>query len=119
MRLRTDPREEIERETFRREVAEPIADHLLRHRLPDQIVVIVLTKGVPLKIRGTGGPRGTQASVCSELAPLYRELIQGVRPSESSVQNPYFDPIAPVPFRRADHDIYLVTRLDGYTWLQR
>jgi uncharacterized protein (TIGR03790 family) len=32
------------------------------------------------------------------------------------VQNPYFDPSATAPFSRADHDIYLVTRLDGYTW---
>jgi uncharacterized protein (TIGR03790 family) len=115
-RIRTDPREEIDRETFRREVAEPIAAHLLRHRLPDQILVIVLTKGVPLKVRGTGGPRGTQASVDSELALLYRELIQGPVPPEGPVPNPYFRPQAPAPFSRADHDIYLVTRLDGYTW---
>jgi hypothetical protein len=73
--IRTDPREEIDRETFRPEVVQPIAAHLLQHRLPDQILVIVLTKGVPLKIRGTGGPRGTQAAVDSELALLYRELI--------------------------------------------
>jgi len=116
VRIRTDPREEIERETFRREVAQPIADHLLRHRLLDQVLVIVLTKGVPLKIRGTNGPRGTQASVDSELALLYRELIRGVGSSEGPVRNPYFDPIAAAPFTRADHDIYLVTRLDGYTW---
>jgi uncharacterized protein (TIGR03790 family) len=88
----------------------------LRHRLPDQVLVIVLTKGVPLKIRGTGGLRGTQASVDSELALLYRELIQGVGPSEGPVRNPYFHPNDPAPFTRADHDIYLVTRLDGYTW---
>src|SRR6267378_4631992 len=75
-RIRTEPVEEIDRETFRREVAQPIADHLLRHRLPDQILVIVLTKGVPLKVRGTGGGGGTQASVDSELALLYRELVQ-------------------------------------------
>src|SRR5712692_7904323 len=93
-RIRTDPREEIDRDTFRRELAQPIAAHLLEHRLTDQILVVVLTKGVPLKIRGTGGPRGTQASVDSELALLYRELIQGVGPSEGPVRNPYFDPIA-------------------------
>ena len=115
-RIQTDPREEIDRETFRREIALPIATHLLQHRLPDQILVIVLTKGVPLKIRGTGGPRGTQASVDSELTLLYRELIQGPAPLEGPVRNPYFDPRVAEPFTRADHDIYLVTRLDGYTW---
>lgn len=116
VRIRTGPREEIDRETFRREVAQPIAAHLLQHRLPDQILVIVLTKGVPLKIRGTGGPRGTQASVDSELALLYRELIRGPAPPEGPVQNPYFHPNATAPFSRAEYDIYLVTRLDGYTW---
>jgi uncharacterized protein (TIGR03790 family) len=115
-RIRTDPAEEIDRETFRREIAQPIAAHLLQHRLPDQILVIVLTKGVPLKIRGTGGPRGTQASVDSELALLYRELTQGSAPPEGPVRNPYFRPRAAAPFSRAEQDIYLVTRLDGYTW---
>jgi uncharacterized protein (TIGR03790 family) len=104
VRIRTDPREEIEREPFRREVVQPIADHLIRHRLPDQILVIVLTKGVPLKIRGTGGPRGTQASVDSELTPLYRELIQGSAPSEGPMRNPYFDPNAATSFTRAAPD---------------
>src|SRR5438034_10342639 len=51
VRLRTEPREEIDREAFRREIAQPIAEHLLRHRLPDQVLAIVLTKGVPLKVR--------------------------------------------------------------------
>ncbi len=76
----------------------------------------MLTKGVPLKIRGTAGPRATQASVDSELALLYRELIQGPVPPEGPMPNPYFRPSATAPFSRADHDIYLVTRLDGYTW---
>jgi uncharacterized protein (TIGR03790 family) len=115
-RIWADPREEIDRDTFRREIAHPIAAHLRRHRLLDQVLVIVLTKGVPLKIRGSAGPRGTQASVDSELTLLYRELIQGPVPPEGPVPNPYFHPSAAAPFSRADHDIYLVTRLDGYTW---
>jgi uncharacterized protein (TIGR03790 family) len=115
-RIRTNPSEEIDRETFRREVAQPIAAHLLQHRLPDQILAIVLTKGVPLKIRGTGGLRGTRASVDSELALLYREMIQGPVPPEGPVPNPYFHASDIVAFSRIDHDIFLVTRLDGYTW---
>jgi uncharacterized protein (TIGR03790 family) len=116
VRIRTEPFEEIDRETFRREVAQPIADHLLRYHLPDQVLVIVLTKGVPLKVRGTGSGTGTQASVDSELTLLYRELVQGLGPLEGAIRNPCFTPGAPVAFTRADHDIYLVTRLDGYTW---
>lgn len=55
-RIQTDPHEEIDRATFKREIEQPIGAHLVGHRLQDQIVVIVLTKGVPLKIRGTGAP---------------------------------------------------------------
>jgi uncharacterized protein (TIGR03790 family) len=116
IRIRTDPREEIDRDTFRREIVQPVAAHLLEHRLPDQILAIVLTKGVPLKIRGTGGPNGTQASVDSDLALLYREMVEQPTAPENGIRNPYFQPGKPVPFSRADHDIYLVTRLDGYTW---
>jgi uncharacterized protein (TIGR03790 family) len=116
VRIRTVPEEEIDRTTFREEIAQPIAAHLLQHRLADQILVIVLTKGVPLKVRGTGGPGGTQASVDSELTLLYRELVQGPAPPEGPVPNSYFRPAGPTPFSRTDHDIYLVTRLDGYTW---
>lgn len=116
VRIDTDPREEVEREPFIREIEQPIAAHLLRHQLADRILVIVLTKGVPLKIRGTAGRDGTQASVDSELTLLYRRLVRRPVPLEGRVANPYFRPGAPAPFTRADHDIYLVTRLDGYAW---
>jgi len=116
IRIRTDPREEIDRDTFQREIEQPIAAYLLRHQLQDQILAIVLTKGVPLKIRGSGGLKGTRASVDSELALLYRALVQGPPPPEGRIANPYFRPGTPVPFSRAGYDIYLVTRLDGYTW---
>src|ERR1041384_4997885 len=43
VRLKTAPDEEIERDTFRREIAQPIAAHLLQHHLPDQVLVIALT----------------------------------------------------------------------------
>lgn len=116
IRIRTDSREEIDRKTFQRAIEQPIAAHLLRHRLQDQVLVIVLTKGVPLKIRGSGGFKGMQASVDSELALLYRALVQGPLPPEGRIANPYFHPEKPVPFNRVDYDTYLVTRLDGYTW---
>jgi uncharacterized protein (TIGR03790 family) len=115
-RIRTVATEEIDRTTFRQEIEQPLASYLVRQRLADHILVLVLTKGVPLKIRGTGGPKGTEASVDSELTLLYRNLVQGPVPPEGHVPNPYFRPDSPVPFGRADSDIYLVTRLDGYTW---
>src|SRR5262249_878352 len=115
VRIHTEPVEEIERSTFGAEIAQPIAAHLLNHRLQDRILAIVLTKGVPLKIRGTEGRQGTQASVDSELTLLYRVLVQGAADAEGRVANPYFRPGLPAPFTRATSDIYLVTRLDGYT----
>jgi len=114
VRIHTEPTEEIERSTFTAEIAQPIAAHLLNQRLQDRILAIVLTKGVPLKIRGSGGLQGTQASVDSELTLLYRILLQGPVSAEGRVANPYFKPGQPVPFTRAANDIYLVTRLDGY-----
>src|SRR5436190_653411 len=115
VRIHTEATEEIDRSTFGAEIAQPIAAHLLNHRLQDRILVIVLTKGVPLKIRGTEGRQGTQASVDSELTLLYRVLVQGAADAEGRVANPYFRPGLPAPFTRATSDIYLVTRLDGYT----
>ena len=114
-RIQTDPREEVDRATFTTEIEWPIAAHLKSHRLQDRILVIVLTKGVPLKIRGSSGPDGTQASVDSELTLLYRALVQGPLRPAGRVANPYFrgEPLA--PFLRAAYDIYLVTRLDGYS----
>src|SRR5262245_27968578 len=92
VRIHTEPVEEIERSTFGAEIAQPIAAHLLNHRLQDRILAIVLTKGVPLKIRGTEGRQGTQASVDSELTLLYRVLVQGAADAEGRVANPYFRP---------------------------
>jgi uncharacterized protein (TIGR03790 family) len=116
VRISTEPEEEIDRDTFKRELEGPIAAHLLRHRLVDQILGFVLTKGVPLKIRGTEGRAGTRASVDSELTLLYRELVQGPIAPAGPVRNPYFRPGTSTPFARAEYDIYLVTRLDGYAW---
>jgi uncharacterized protein (TIGR03790 family) len=59
------------------------------------------------------------ASVDSELTALYRKML-GQRPSVlGQLPNPYYldqrELATARPFTRADADIYLVTRLDGYT----
>ena len=55
----------------------------------DRIFYIVLTKGIPLRISGSGGRAGTAASVDSELTLLYRKLVgtahTGRRTSAKSV----------------------------------
>ena len=62
-----------------RTIEEPIADWLMAHRLQDQILYIVLTKGIPLRIDGTTGPGGVvggqavAAASNTETAPTIRK----------------------------------------------
>jgi hypothetical protein len=119
VRLATATTDEIDRALFERTIQRPIAEWLARHAAQDRILYILLTRGMPLRIRGTAGRQGTMASVDSELALLYRRLTGVTVPVNGPVANPYFagesDTELARPFTRADHDIYLVTRLDGFS----
>src|SRR5262249_6455682 len=95
VQIHTEPVEEIERSTFGAEFAQQTAAHHVNQRLPDRILAIALTKGVPLKIRGSSGLHGTQASVDSELTLLYRGLVLGPTTAEGRIANPYFSQLAP------------------------
>ena len=92
---------------------------LRRAGLQDRILYLVLTKGVPIRIDGTGEVNGTVASVDSELTLLYRRMTGEDVAVPGRVNNPYFlgtrDVTQAVPFNRKDFDIYLVTRLDAFT----
>ena len=119
VRLAVDPVDEVSRAVYEGAIERPIADHIARYRLHDRVLVLVLTKGVPLRVAGTRGREGTVASVDSELTLLYRKML-GVSVAPSGrVGNPYFlgeRPLAEArQFTREAHDIYLVTRLDGFT----
>ncbi len=85
----------------------------------DRIHFIVLTKGIPLRVRGNVGRTGTVASVDSELTLLYRRLTGQGAPPAGSLPNPYYlgdQPISEArPFSHEGVDLYLVTRLDGYS----
>jgi uncharacterized protein (TIGR03790 family) len=111
--------DEIDRAEYEHLIEAPLAKWLTAHQAQDRIVAIVLTKGIPLRIRGTGGPDGTVSSVDSELTLLYRRLTGAAVPVAGSVQNPYFldaaDPRSAASFTHERFDIYLVTRLDGFT----
>jgi uncharacterized protein (TIGR03790 family) len=119
VRLAVEPRDEVSRFEYGRAIEAPIAAWLARERAQDRILYIVLTKGVPLRIAGTGGRVGTAASVDSELTLLYRRLTGVPVAPGGRVENPYFLGDRPIeqaePFSHAGHDIYLVTRLDGFT----
>jgi uncharacterized protein (TIGR03790 family) len=111
--------ETVERQEFETAIQAPIASAIARHGLHDRILYIVLAKGVPIRVRGTGGLQGTGASVDSELTLLYRRLVGGDPSAIGRVDNPYFLGDRPVSdarrFVRSASDIYLVTRLDGFS----
>ncbi|HUL72422.1 MAG TPA: TIGR03790 family protein [Vicinamibacterales bacterium] len=120
VRLKTAVTEAINRAEYVRSIEQPVGEWLIKNSLEDKILYIVLTKGVPLRIDGTSGLQGTIASVDSELTLLYRRMVgTPVAPIAGRLPNPYFQDQKAVteakPLTRFASDIYLVTRLDGYT----
>lgn len=118
LRITTATRAQVTRAAFEREIQAPIAGWLASRGAQDRILYIVLTRDVPLRIEGTRGRQGTGASVDSELALLYRRMAGATERVQGPVGNPYFFANAgdlAKPFDRAAYDIYLVTRLDGFT----
>ena len=118
--LRTGATDEVTRAQYEATIEGPIGAWIRRHAMHDRIFYIVLTKGLPLRISGSGGRAGTSASVDSELALLYRKLVGTRIPVVGPLPNPYFESVAsPTTYRglfsHADEDIYLVSRLDGFT----
>jgi uncharacterized protein (TIGR03790 family) len=111
--------ETVPRATFQRQIETPISNWIAKRAAHDRILYIVLTKGVPLRIEGTLGRTGTVASVDSELTLLYRKMVGATLAPGGQVPNPYYLGAEPATkakrFNHRDHDIYLVTRLDGYT----
>jgi uncharacterized protein (TIGR03790 family) len=117
--ITTPVAESIARDAYQRQIEQPIWLCMAALRAQDRILYIVLTKDVPIRISGTGGRSGTNASVDSELTLLYRRRTGQAAPVAGFVPNPYYAAAAPVanikPFTHESQDIYLVTRLDGYS----
>jgi uncharacterized protein (TIGR03790 family) len=111
--------ESISRAVYDAQIEQPIWKCITANRAQDRILYIVLTKGVPIRIAGTPGRGGTSASVDSELTLLYRRRTGRAAPVLGFVPNPYYAGTASVetirPFAHDRYDIYLVTRLDGYS----
>ena len=109
--------ESISRAVYDLQIEQPIWKCIAARRGHDRLLYIVLTKDVPIRVSGTPGRSGTNASVDSELTLLYRRRTDASVPVLGFVPNPYFaDTAGPVePFSHRRHDIYLVTRLDGFT----
>jgi uncharacterized protein (TIGR03790 family) len=119
LRIEAPVAHEIPRGDYERAIEVPIAKWLNVNAGHDRILYIVLTRGVPVRIAGTAGRLATLASVDSELALLYRKMTGRVMAPQGDQPNPYYLREAPVaeakPFTHVDHDIFLVTRLDGFS----
>ena len=120
LRIKVDAAaDEIDGPSYTSQIEAPISEWIRKNSAQDRILYIVLTKGIPLRVKGTSGRGGTMASVDSELTLLYRRLTGAQTPLAGPLANPYFLGTAPIeqakPFSHQAYDIYLVTRLDGYT----
>jgi uncharacterized protein (TIGR03790 family) len=117
--INTTQDEEIDRRTYATAIEWPIRVRISRQRLHDRIAYIVLTKGVPLRIMGSPGRYGTFASVDAELTLLYRRMTGQELSPLGAIDNPYFLSAKDISearrFTHREQDIFLVTRLDGYT----
>ncbi|HEY7338450.1 MAG TPA: TIGR03790 family protein [Bryobacteraceae bacterium] len=113
-RIRSTEYQDVARVTYDREIAGPIGACLKSNNLIQSVFYIVTTSGVPLRIDGTGGMGGNEASVDSELAALYYDLTRGKRhPVEGSLENPFYGK-SRVAFGHPQFPMYLVTRLAAY-----
>ena len=113
-RIGAPEQEEIDRRTYETDIETPIAACLSDRRLIETTRYLVTTLGVPLKIRGSGGPDGTAAAVDSELTLLYRGLHGAEFSPAGRSPNPLFS-VRDEVFSHARFPIYLVTRLAAYS----
>jgi uncharacterized protein (TIGR03790 family) len=112
--IRTAATEDIARAQYDREIAGAIGACLTRNQLTEQILYIVTTGGVPLKIPGPAEMTGDYAAVDSELTLLYSDLKQGhPHPIAGPAPNPFFGR-REAKFAHPEFPIYLVTRLAAY-----
>jgi uncharacterized protein (TIGR03790 family) len=106
--------EEISWDGYVDDIEHPIARCLARAQLREQVLYIVTTMGVPLKVAGGGqGPGAEYCAVDSELALLYGKMKGAHFARAGLVNNPFYRQ-KDEPFTHARFPIYLVTRLAGY-----
>jgi len=113
--IRTAAGEDVARAQYDREIAGAIGACLTRNQLTEQILYIVTTGGVPLRIPGAGeGMETDAAAVDSELTLLYSDLKQAKpHPIAGPAVNPFFGR-REAKFDHPEFPIYLVTRLAAY-----
>ncbi len=119
-RIETTTEETISRAEFNAEIAGPIAAFLTKNKLTEQILYIVTTLGVPLRVKATSGSGVTTdgASVDSELTLLYTDMHRGRGHAVTgALPNPFFGK-TDRKFSHPEFPIYLVTRLAAYDFAE-
>jgi uncharacterized protein (TIGR03790 family) len=112
--IRTSSEESVSREQYNREIAGPVASCLIRNRITEQILYIVTTAGVPLRVKGKVAADGDNASVDSELTLLYVDRVrQQPHAVNGGIPNPLYGQ-RDAKFSHPKYPIYLVTRLAAY-----
>ncbi len=113
----TTTAEEISRDTYNSAIRDPLKTFLevTRPDLKDQIVFIVLTKDVPIKVANSGGSGTNQsaASVDSELTQLFTGKVPDGG-HQGRLLNPLFNTYHPPEKISRSNVSYCVFRLDGY-----
>jgi uncharacterized protein (TIGR03790 family) len=97
-------------------VVNQVSDYLINNNLSESINYLVTTKGVPLVFEGGNCDSVPSLIKCSSIES---ELTLIINQSDKigisqTVQNPYFES-ENYDFKQNEQDIFLVTRLDGYT----
>src|SRR6476646_6031456 len=73
--ISTTSDEEIDWATYEQQIESPIGACLKKNALQSKVLYIVMTLGVPLKVKGEGsGPTAEYAAVDSELTLLYAKM---------------------------------------------
>ena len=101
--------EEVSLDLYRRAIEAPVRAHLERTGRRESTDFLLTTKGVPLRIRETGGSVDALLGAMDLPVPAPRRQDPA---SFAAAANPYF--ASDRPFSRRAEGFYLVTRLDGY-----
>ncbi|MBC8165558.1 MAG: TIGR03790 family protein, partial [Bryobacteraceae bacterium] len=104
-KIRTSESETTDRDSYLKQIEQPVAECLRSRGLVEKILYLLTTAGVPLRVRGTSGPGGSNASVDSELTLLYSKIHRRTFPIDGIVPNPFFGKKQAV-FRHPDFPIY-------------
>lgn len=104
--------EEVEEAAFSRDILAPVATALSHPALAATVDFLVLTKGVPLRVRSDAPGVTAQFSPNGDSVDG-RLMCQDVAGLTSPSRNPFFN--ARHRFSHKRDRLYLATRLDGYT----